>query len=308
MLGGIADFHGTLTNTASGRITGRGTLIASGGLVNQGHVALSNGITDVYGDVSNDTNDPAVGITVSGNADATFWGDVTNTSGLFRVAAGSSATFFGGFGGAGISGSGDVYFEADITPGNSPGLAEFGGNVHLGPLANLVIEIAGTTAGTEYDALEIAGAAELDGTLDVSLLSGFEPGAGDVFEIITADGGISGTFASVSLPELAGELSWNVGYGADSVVLEVITPGLDGDYNGDGTVDLADYVVWRRNDGSQQGYDTWRANFGQTSGGGNGAADYGRAAVPEPSSVMLVSLGLALLTGSSRKRHRFGAM
>ncbi|MEX2546025.1 MAG: hypothetical protein WD316_12925 [Phycisphaeraceae bacterium] len=65
--------------------------------------------------------DPAVGLTVSGRADAAFWNDVTNTSGLLRVAADSSATFFGDFAGAGIDGPGDVHLEADITPAQPPG-------------------------------------------------------------------------------------------------------------------------------------------------------------------------------------------
>ena len=30
-----------------------------------------------------------------------------------------------------------------------------------------------------------------------------------------------------------------------------------GDFNGDGTVDAADYVVWRKTDGTPLGYDTW---------------------------------------------------
>jgi hypothetical protein len=38
--------------------------------------------------------------------------------------------------------------------------------------------------------------------------------------------------------------------------------GLTGDYNGNGEVDAADYVVWRKtNINGQQGYDDWRANF-----------------------------------------------
>jgi len=57
---------------------------------------------------------------------------------------------------------------------------------------------------------------------------------------------------------------------------------LAGDYNEDGTVDAADYVVWRRGDGLPGGYNTWRSNFGAT-GGGSGAA----LAVPEPGSLML---------------------
>ena len=41
-------------------------------------------------------------------------------------------------------------------------------------------------------------------------------------------------------------------------------PPLTGDYNNNGVVDAADYVLWRKTDtGGQQGYDDWRANFGR---------------------------------------------
>ena len=43
---------------------------------------------------------------------------------------------------------------------------------------------------------------------------------------------------------------------------------LPGDFNGDGIVDAADYVIWRKNDGSQVGYDMWRSHFGQTASAG----------------------------------------
>ena len=40
------------------------------------------------------------------------------------------------------------------------------------------------------------------------------------------------------------------------------------DYNGDGKVDAADYVVWRKtNINGRRGYDLWKANFGDTGGG-----------------------------------------
>ena len=73
----------------------------------------------------------------------------------------------------------------------------------------------------------------------------------------------------------------NLNYTGDTQISE----GTPGDYNGDGTVDAADYVVWRKNDiNGQQGYDDWRANFGAMSGRGTAAGLRG-AAVPEPSSL-----------------------
>jgi hypothetical protein len=45
-------------------------------------------------------------------------------------------------------------------------------------------------------------------------------------------------------------------------------PELEGDYNEDNSVDAADYVSWRKNDGGNPaGYQTWRTNFGRTGPG-----------------------------------------
>jgi hypothetical protein len=71
-----------------------------------------------------------------------------------------------------------------------------------------------------------------------------------------------------------------------------------GDYNNDGVVDAADYVVWRKNDiNGQQGYDDWRVNFGSTAGLGSGAA-----AVPEPASIVL-ALASLLISGVLLRRR-----
>jgi hypothetical protein len=70
-----------------------------------------------------------------------------------------------------------------------------------------------------------------------------------------------------------------------------------GDFNQDGTVDAADYVVWRTTDGTQTGYDAWRANFGTSLLAGSGAAGYplgasaeSLPAVPEPSTLMIACI------------------
>jgi hypothetical protein len=73
-----------------------------------------------------------------------------------------------------------------------------------------------------------------------------------------------------------------------------------GDFNLDGTVDAADYIVWRKNPGgiyTQDDYNTWRAHFGQTAGSGSAlpSAEPLSAAVPEPTSLVLVLLAAAAL-------------
>jgi hypothetical protein len=40
--------------------------------------------------------------------------------------------------------------------------------------------------------------------------------------------------------------------------------GPAGDYNGNDVIDAADYIVWRKNGGTETDYNTWRASFGNT--------------------------------------------
>jgi hypothetical protein len=77
---------------------------------------------------------------------------------------------------------------------------------------------------------------------------------------------------------------------------------LDGDFNGNGKVDAADYVVWRNTLGDPANYNLWRANFGKPSSGA-GVGD-GAAAVPEPGSILLACGFAAALVGLGRRRFR----
>jgi hypothetical protein len=81
---------------------------------------------------------------------------------------------------------------------------------------------------------------------------------------------------------------------------EFQSPDLDGDYNADGKVDAADYVVWRKSDiNGQQGYDDWRANFGLSPGAGAALATGGP--VPEPDTLILGLGACVALLVASRK-------
>lgn len=67
--------------------------------------------------------------------------------------------------------------------------------------------------------------------------------------------------------------------------------GLEGDFNGDGVVNAADYTVWRDGLGSTfsaADLDVWRNNFGATT------AATSSTSVPEPSTGLLVLFGVAL--------------
>ncbi len=63
---------------------------------------------------------------------------------------------------------------------------------------------------------------------------------------------------------------------------------LSADYNQNGTVDAADYVLWRKNDiNGAQGYIDWRSQFGQSAGG---SGTFASAAVPEPATIVVALL------------------
>jgi hypothetical protein len=67
-----------------------------------------------------------------------------------------------------------------------------------------------------------------------------------------------------------------------------ITFTLPGDFSGDGTVDAADYVLWRKNDGTPAGYNTWQANFAASVD----PALSTNVSVPEPAARPLITLAL----------------
>jgi hypothetical protein len=77
---------------------------------------------------------------------------------------------------------------------------------------------------------------------------------------------------------------------------------LQGDFNNDGSVDAADYVVWRRTGGTQESYNQWRSNFGESNGSGSAGLtveDFADApaAVPESGSSMLLLTAIVGLVG-----------
>jgi hypothetical protein len=78
---------------------------------------------------------------------------------------------------------------------------------------------------------------------------------------------------------------------------------LPGDFNQDGAVDGADYVVWRKTDGTQQQFNIWRANFGAGTGGsGQHSGLSTGASVPEPTGIMLL-VAVVIVVGWTRRGY-----
>ncbi len=105
-------------------------------------------------------------------------------------------------------------------------------------------------------------------------------------------------------------------YFSGAGVITLAAPaGVPGDYNNNGVVDMADYVLWRNggplqnevdSTGTVDGadYDAWRARFGNTSGSGSSLQN---AAVPEPSTILLFSLLFSFGVLISKIRPAVGA-
>lgn len=145
----------------------------------------------------------------------------------------------------------------------------------------------------------------------------------------------SGTFAAGVTPSFVlGSASGNVfttlgtsqTFGnvapSSSVTMIVRTnlSGILGDYNLNGVVDAADYIIWRNTqnqdvpagtgaDGSGNGlvdaadYEVWRAHFGNTSGAGV-SGNLSTSTVPEPVAGTLLAAAVALAAATTRRRQK----
>lgn len=164
---------------------------------------------------------------------------------------------------------------------------------------------------TFTDLLNVSGAADLAGLIDVNLVSGSPLAMNDTVTVLSAAGGIVDNGISV-----AGPFTYNI-MGNDLVLTFTGLPVIPGDFNGDGTVNLADYTVWRDNlggtfdlngNGDESGgsagvvdtadYQLWKSSFGNPAAS---AVAGPAAAVPEPAAGVLC-LGAVMVAASWRRR------
>lgn len=194
-------------------------------------------------------------------------------------------------------------------------------NVSAFPGDGVKLTIDGVTPNTEYD-LTIW-------DMDPALPTGFETTT--TWEPLNNTSGPTGTVVNVRTPvpqtiddpnhlvtirvkstntklEIFGTTT--SGFGGvrlNAFSLSAVSAALPGDYNENGIVDGADYIMWRNAPGSfggtPDGYNTWRANFGASSGSGAGVSP---SMVPEPATwigLSIVLLGLVARRGSRQRRR-----
>ena len=96
--------------------------------------------------------------------------------------------------------------EGQIKPGNSPGLLRIEGNLVLTDSAELVLEVAGTTAVTDYDVLKVTGNLTLGGGhVNLAFIDGFAPRQGQQFVLLD----VGGAFQNSATIDVTGlEAGW----------------------------------------------------------------------------------------------------
>jgi T5SS/PEP-CTERM-associated repeat protein len=276
--GGEIEFLKTITNSnAAAEFTLRDNATARflpsnfGFDSTAGVLASTSGVNDVYGTV----RIQGVGskISVAGQSTLVFHEPVTNAGGTISVEAGSSIVYLQGLTAAG----GSTFFSVGLSSGSAGGL---------------------------FNPLAVSGAVNLEGALGVNLDPGYSPTAGENFVVLSASGGIFGSLSLASAPPLPGGMQWNLEFTPTTVVLSVVATG---DYNGNGVVDAADYIVWRNSqaqegpglaadaDGDQivdvDDYNFWRSRLGSVVSSGFG----GSVSIPEPSAIALLVMAAAYL-------------
>jgi len=122
----------------------------------------------------------------------------TPPAGVVRVGPG------GRLGGSGlVQGTIEVVAGGRVSPGSSPGVLTVKGSYSQAAGGVLEIELAGATPDSGHDVLRVTGAARLSGELILQFTEGFAPKAGQTFQIAQADGGLEGSFGTVTVTGLA---------------------------------------------------------------------------------------------------------
>ena len=201
---GLANFannSGTFT-LATGR-----TLTTTGSFTNSGITNVLKGTTFTVGGAGNFTQTggttttdgkltTAGAINIQGG---TLFGNAGTLTGSLNLTGGTVAP------GDGLKKAGDLNISGSYTQ-SSGGI--------------LNIDLGGTIANTKYDVLNIAGAATLGATLNVDLISGFIPVAGDAFTVMNYTSE-TGTFATTNFPAVSGD-HWTIAYNPTNVVLTLV--------------------------------------------------------------------------------------
>jgi hypothetical protein len=89
-----------------------------------------------------------------------------------------------------------------------------------------------------------------------------------------------------------------------NLLITYVPAAFPGDFNNDGRVDAADYVVWRKQSLPADKYQEWRANFGSSSAIGTSLAGMQFDSVPEPTTSIFLTIATTMLCTLQKRRAR----
>lgn len=249
---------GILNLNSASVITYSGDNTVTGGTLNMSSAGSTySGASNVTGGALNLSAGTLAGLltlnggafNLSGTGTYTNAAPLTNSAGsTLNIAAGNTLTLLGGLtsnGNTTVNGTltgdltngvggtlkgdgtinGKVTSSGTISPGNSPGIMIVSGSYTQTASGTYRAEVASPSS---YDqivvtpALPLTGTASLAGTITPILLGGYRPLAHTVFSgLVTATGGITGTFNPLTNPFFAPTLFWQPRYSANSFDLFV---------------------------------------------------------------------------------------
>ena len=226
----------------------------------------------------------------------------------------------------GLINSGDVVLGGDATiygPVNGGDITVLSDSeaTIVGDLLLSGSSVLGLTIGTADGTLDVIGSVDLGGaTLELDYSAGVQSQPGDSYAVLSSSSPISGAFGNTQV--VADGRLWDIsGLGTETIfVTATISTVIDdnADFDNSDLVDSFDFFTWQRNystgttfaqgdanlDGTVDGLDlaVWQDQFGTDPN----LAALAAAAVPEPSSGILVSLAAVLATaGLSASRRRY---
>lgn len=198
--------------------------LAGGGIVNLGGATLTIGGNNLSSNFAGPINGAGGALIKNGdgtltlNGNNTYTGATTvNGGGLFvngSIASSSGLTVNNAtIGGNGIFPN-TAFNGGTLSPGNSIGVINFNGSLTLSNTTVYAVELLGNTS----DRVNITGTAGLAGSVVVTTLGQIIPGR---FVILSAQGGRTGTFASVDSSALPPALRGTLTYTSTDAVLVV---------------------------------------------------------------------------------------
>jgi len=156
----------------------------------------------------------------------------------------------------------------------------------------------------------LAGSVTLNGTADIRFTDGFTPEASDTFQLIDlGTATLTNWFRQVTVPD-----GWGVSETGQLYTIIVPAPE-DADFDDDNLVDGIDFLTWQRGVGGVGTPSTGDANedalvnnddltIWQNQYGGPPIVAGSVGTVPEPSSALILALGLAGLLPTRRLGNR----